>query len=263
MDEYIPIPIPNPEQITPERDRHSQREHDRLNRLQMTSPTRRNHRRAAHDNQDRPLPPAPQPNFMPANVPQAGPIPQPFAWQPPPHFPYEPLPVGQYPGLPRNAIAHVQRAHHVPPIDYNAHLNERVNAAQNDRCCQRAHRRRQDRDEIRQQVQGALMAAGMQPPQAPHIPDEPVQPAPPAPPVYGTIHYEGTVGPHNIDNPLHYFAHDPAPPLHAPLEPDHDQFNVQFRHHFQEQQMENERIRNDLLQRQAEEAFLAIAAAGS
>jgi len=92
----------------------------------MTSPMRRNRRHAVHDNQDRPLPPVPQPDF----IPQAGPIPQPLAWQPPPHFPYQPLPVAQYPELPRNAIAHVLHAHR-PPVDYNAHLNEQMNAAGN------------------------------------------------------------------------------------------------------------------------------------
>lgn len=43
-------------QITPEHDRQSQCEQDRINRLQMTSSTRCNHRWAAQDNQDRPLP---------------------------------------------------------------------------------------------------------------------------------------------------------------------------------------------------------------
>ncbi|KAG2337691.1 hypothetical protein BDR05DRAFT_1004860 [Suillus weaverae] len=236
-------PIPNQEQITPERDHHSQRERDRLNRLQMTSPARRNRRHATHNNEDIPPPAVPQPNFVPANIPQAGPIPRPFAWQPPPNFPHQPLPVGQYPGLPRNAIAHVQRAHALPPVDYNAHLNEQMNAAQNNRHHQRDVRRRQDRDEIRQQVQAELRAAGMQPPQQPHIPNKPIQPAPP---VYGAIHYEGAVGPHNFDNPLRYFAPNPAPPLHAPPEPDYHQFNNQFQHHFQEEQLlENERIRQD------------------
>jgi hypothetical protein len=75
------------EQVTPERDRRSQREQDRLNRLQMTSPSRRNHRHAARENQDRPLPPVPQLDFM-----QAGPAPQ---WHPPPNFPHNPLPVEQ------------------------------------------------------------------------------------------------------------------------------------------------------------------------
>ncbi|KAG1786293.1 uncharacterized protein HD556DRAFT_1313547 [Suillus plorans] len=100
MDGYIPIL--NQDQITPERDRHSQRERDRLNRLQMTSPTRRNRCHAAHDDQNRPPPPVPQPNFVPANEPP-GPVPQ-----PPLYFRYPPLPVEQYPGLPRNAIAHQQ-----------------------------------------------------------------------------------------------------------------------------------------------------------
>jgi hypothetical protein len=45
----------------------------------MTSPMRCNCRHAVHDNQDRPLPPVPQPDL----IPQAGPIPQPLAWQPP------------------------------------------------------------------------------------------------------------------------------------------------------------------------------------
>ncbi|KAG2337894.1 hypothetical protein BDR05DRAFT_1004682, partial [Suillus weaverae] len=121
---------------------------------------------------------------------------------------------------------------------------------------QRDIRRRQDRDEIRQQAQAELRAAGMQPPQQPYIPNEPVHPAPPAPPVYGAIHYEGMVGPHNFDNPLRYFAPNPAPPFHAQPEPDYHQFNIQFQHHFQEEQVvENERIRNDLLQRQAQEEF--------
>ncbi|KAG1768778.1 hypothetical protein EV702DRAFT_1203186 [Suillus placidus] len=220
----------------------------------MTSPARRNRRYAAHNNQEMPPPPVPQPNFVPANLPQVGPVPRPFAWQLPLNFPHQPLPVGQYPGLPRNAIAHVQRAHALPPVDYNARLNDQMNVAQNNRHCQHDVRRRQDRDEIRQQAQAEL--AGMQPPQQPHIPNEPVQPAPPAPPVYGAIHYEGAVGPHNFDNPLHYFAPNPAPPFHAPPEPDYHQFNIQFQHHFQEEQVvENERVRNDLLQRQAQEEF--------
>ncbi|KAG2344603.1 hypothetical protein BDR05DRAFT_998992 [Suillus weaverae] len=164
---------------------------------------------------------------------------------------------GSIPGLPCNAIAHVQRAHALPPVDYNAHLNEQMNAAQNNRCRQRDVRWRQDRDEIRQQAQAELRAAGMQPPQQPHIhiPNEPVQPAPPAPPVYGAIHYEGAVGPHNFGNPLNYFAPNPAPPFHAPPEPDYHQFNVHFQHHLQAEQMEHERIRNDLRQRQAQEEF--------
>ncbi|KAG2116412.1 uncharacterized protein F5147DRAFT_768764 [Suillus discolor] len=127
------FPIPQQPQITPERDRQSQREQDRINRLQMTSPTRRNRRRAAQDNQDRPPPAVPQPNFVPANEPQAGPVLRPFAWQPPAHFPHQPLPVERYPGLPRNVIAHVERAHQFPSVDYNARLNEQMNAAQNDR----------------------------------------------------------------------------------------------------------------------------------
>ncbi|KAG1893626.1 uncharacterized protein F5891DRAFT_985686 [Suillus fuscotomentosus] len=127
--------------------------------------------------------------------PQAGPVLRPFAWQPPPHFPYQPLPVERYPGLPRNAIAHVERAHHLPPVDYNARLNEQMNAAGNNRRRQRNLRRQQDRDEIRQQAQAELMAAGLQPPQVPHIPNEHAPPAfAPAPiapaPVYGPIHYE-------------------------------------------------------------------------
>ncbi|KAG2151626.1 uncharacterized protein EDB93DRAFT_1249272 [Suillus bovinus] len=221
------MPILYHEHITPERECHSQREHDRVNCLQMTSPTRRNRRHAAHD---RPAP------------------------HPPPHFPYEPLPVGQYPGLPRNAIAHVQRAHQHPPVDYNACLNEQMNAAHNDRRRQRNRRRQQDREEIREQAQAELMAAGMQPMQVPQVHNEPAQPAP-APPVYGAIHYEGAVGPHNFDNPLHYFAPNPALPLHGPPEPDYHQFNIQFQHHLQAEQMDNERIRNDLLQRQAQEEF--------
>ncbi|KAG2146183.1 uncharacterized protein EDB93DRAFT_1104551 [Suillus bovinus] len=223
------MPIPNQEHITPERERHSQRECDRVNRLQMTSPTRRNRRHAAHD---RPAPHVPQPNFMPANEPQAGPVPRPFAWQPPAHFPYELLPVGQYPGLPRNAIAHVQRAHQHPPVDYNAHLNEQMNAAHNDRRRQRNRRRQQDREEIREQAQAELMAAGLQSMQVPQVHNEPAQPAP-APPVYGAIHYEGAVGPHNFDNPLHYFVPNPAPPLDGLPEPDYHQFNIQFQQHLQ------------------------------
>ncbi|KAG1847712.1 hypothetical protein F4604DRAFT_1907670 [Suillus subluteus] len=302
MDQNIPV-LQQP-RITPERDRQSQREHDRLGRLQMTSPTRRNRRRAAHNNQDGPPPPVPQPNFMPANEPQAAPVPQPFAWQPPPHFPYQPLPVGQYPGLPRNAIAHVLHAHRPPPVDHDAVLNVRINAATNNRLHQRNLRRQQGRQEIRQQVQAELMAAGMEPPHAPHIPNEPARPAPPVPPVYAHIHYEGAVNYRNdllqrqaqeafhreqvqhqlqqqeaerlhreaqedlavfdllqqggnnlnahqaqqlndmiarhaqdahreqrqeaalMNNPLHHFAPNPAPPLHAPPEPDYDQFNI-------------------------------------
>ncbi|KAG1797677.1 uncharacterized protein BJ212DRAFT_1405120, partial [Suillus subaureus] len=53
MDQNIPI-LQQP-QITPERNRQC------------------NHCHAANNNQDRPLPPAPQPNFMAANEPQAGP----------------------------------------------------------------------------------------------------------------------------------------------------------------------------------------------
>ncbi|KAG0707026.1 hypothetical protein DFH29DRAFT_995346 [Suillus ampliporus] len=225
------------------------------------SPTRRNCCHAANHNQNRPLPPVPQPNFALANLLQAGPVPKPFAWQPPPNFPHQPLPVGQYPGLPQNAIAHVQHAHRLPPVDYNAHLNEQMNAAHNDRCRQHNIHQQQDRGEIRQQVQAELMAAGMQPPQQPHIPNEPIIPPPqqaiipPAPPIYGPIHYEGAVGPHNIEDPLRYFAPNPIPPLSASPQPDYQQFNLQFQHHFQVEQIENEQIRNDLLHRQAQEAF--------
>ncbi|KAG2046991.1 hypothetical protein BDR06DRAFT_1033148 [Suillus hirtellus] len=220
----------------------------------MTSPTRCNCHRAAQVNQDRPPPAVPQPNFAPASEPQAGPVLQPFAWQPPAHFPYQPLPVERYPGLPRNAIVHVERAHHhIPPVDYNAQLNEQMNAAQNDRRHQWNLRRQQDRDEIRQQAQAELMAARIQPPQVPHIPDEPA-PVPPAP-AYGPIHYEGAVGPQDFNDPLCYFVPNPAPPLHAPPQPDYHQFNIQFHHHFQQEEMENEWIRNDFLQRQAQEAF--------
>ncbi|KAG2083045.1 uncharacterized protein F5147DRAFT_783055 [Suillus discolor] len=130
-----------------------------------------------------------------------------------------------------------------------------MNAAGNNRRRQCNLRRQQDRDEIRQQAQAELMAAGMQPPQVPHIPNEPappvLAPAPLAPapaPVYGPIHYEGAVGPHNFENPLHYFLPNPIPP--PPPEHNYHQFNVQFQHH-----LEEERIRNDLLQRQAQEEF--------
>ncbi|KIK31956.1 hypothetical protein CY34DRAFT_19410 [Suillus luteus UH-Slu-Lm8-n1] len=179
----------NEEQITPERDRQSQRKHDRLNRLQMTSPGRRNRRHAARENQDRLPPPVPQPNFIPANLLQAGPAPQ---WLPPPNFPHDPLPVAQYPNLPRNAIAHVQHAHR-SCIDYNARLNEQTNAAHNERRRQRNVRRQQDRDEIRQQAQDEPR---IHPPQQPRIPDN--EPALPAPPVYGPIQHEGPVGPQNV-----------------------------------------------------------------
>ncbi|KAG1778628.1 hypothetical protein EV702DRAFT_1196142 [Suillus placidus] len=221
---------------------NSQQERDRLNRLQMTSPARRNHRHAAHNNQEMPLPPwGLFHNLLHGNLPLISHI-NLYWWD------------SQYPGLPRNAIAHVQRAHALPPVDYNAHLNDQMNAAQNNRCCQCDVRRRQDRNEIRQQAQAEL--AGMQPLQQPHIPNEPIQFAPPAPPVYGAIHYEDAVGPHNFDNLLHYFAPNPAPPCHAPPEPDYHQFNIQFQHHFQEEQVvENERVRNDLLQRQAQDEF--------
>ncbi|KAG1889596.1 uncharacterized protein F5891DRAFT_987406 [Suillus fuscotomentosus] len=249
------IPILNQDQITPERDRHSQRERDRLNQLQMTSPTRRNRRHAAHDNQNRPPPPVPQPNFVPANEPQAGPVPQPFVEQPPPYFRYQPLPVEQYPGLPRNAIAQVQRAHHHPPVDYNARLNEQMNAAHNDRRRRRNIRQQQDRDEIRQQAQAELMAAGVQPPHILPIHNPHVQPAPPAPPVNGPIHYEGAVGPHNFDDPLCYFVPNHAPPIPALPGPDYHQFNIQFQDHINAVQREHERIRDDLLQRQAQEEF--------
>ncbi|KAG2743361.1 hypothetical protein P692DRAFT_20878754 [Suillus brevipes Sb2] len=109
----------------------------------------------------------------------AGPAPQ---WHPPPNFPHNPLPVEQYPGLPRNAIAHVQQAHR-PRIDFNARLNEQMNAAQNDR--RRLHNLRwqQDRDEIKQQAQDELRAAGIHFPQQPHVPhNDPARPNPPAPP---------------------------------------------------------------------------------
>ncbi|KAG1785194.1 uncharacterized protein HD556DRAFT_1450944 [Suillus plorans] len=193
---------------------------------------------------------------MPANEPQAGPVLRPFVWPPPAHFPYQPLLVEGYPSLPRNAIAHMEHAHHIPPVDYNACLNEQMNAAQNNRRHQRNLCRRQDRDEIRQQAQAELMAARMQPPQVPHIPDEPAPSAlvPPAP-AYLPIHYEGAVGPQNFNDPLHYFAPNPAPSLHAPPQLDYHQFNIQFYHHFQQEEMENEQIRNDFLQRQAQEAF--------
>jgi hypothetical protein len=107
---------------------------------------------------------------MPANLLQAGPAPQ---WHPPPNFPHIPLPVEQYPGLPRNAIAHVQHAHR-PRIDYNVRLNEQMNAAHNDRRRLRNLRWHQDRDEIRQEVQDELRAAGAHPPQQPHVPAPPV-----------------------------------------------------------------------------------------
>ncbi|KAG1749590.1 hypothetical protein EDD22DRAFT_850916 [Suillus occidentalis] len=141
--------LPIEEQITPERDRQSQRERDRLNCLQMTSPGRQNRCHAAHENQDMPLPPVPQPNFMPANLLHAEPAPQ---WNPPPNFPHIPLPVEQYPGLPRNAIAH-------------------------------------DREEIRHQAHEELMMQPLQQHHIPHGHVEPHPPAPlihgphPAPPV--------------------------------------------------------------------------------
>ncbi|KAG2737359.1 hypothetical protein P692DRAFT_20679989, partial [Suillus brevipes Sb2] len=208
------------QQITPECDRQSQRERDRFNRLQMTSPGRRNHRHAARENQDRPLPPVPQPDFM-----QGGPAPQ---WHPPSNFPHNPLPVEQYPGLPRNAIAHVQHAHR-PRIDYNARLNEQMNAAHNERRRQRNLRRQQDRGEIRQQAQDELRAAVIHPPQQPRIPDnEPILPAPPAPPVYG------------------------PPPFHVPHQPNHAQFI------FWPQQERNHReaqFAMELQQHQAEQLF--------
>ncbi|KAG1758494.1 hypothetical protein EDD22DRAFT_849974 [Suillus occidentalis] len=205
--------LPIEEQITPERDRQSQRERDRLNRLQMTSPGRRNRRHAARENQDMPLPPVPQPNFMPANLLQAGPAPQ---WQPPPNFPHVPLPVEQYPGLPRNAIAHVQHAHRLPRIDFNARLNEQMNAAHDERLRRRNLRRRQDREEIRHQVHEELM---MQPLQQHHIPHGHVEPHPPAPLIHG---------PH------------PAPPVPALPQPEH---------------LELEQIRNHLLHRQEQEVL--------
>ncbi|KIK31671.1 hypothetical protein CY34DRAFT_19685 [Suillus luteus UH-Slu-Lm8-n1] len=202
------------EQITPERDRQSQRERDRLNRLQMTSPGRCNRRHAARENQDRPLPPVPQPNFMLPNLQQAGPV-----WQPPPNFPHQPLPVEQYPGLPRNAIAHVQHAHRLPRIDFNARLNEQMNIAHDERLRRRNLRRRQDREEIRRQVHEELMPAGMQPLQQHHIPDGHLEPHPPAPLIHG---------PH------------PAPPVPALLQPEH---------------LQVEQIRNHLLHRQEQEVF--------
>ncbi|KAG2134892.1 uncharacterized protein EDB93DRAFT_1107225 [Suillus bovinus] len=124
----------------------------------------------------------------------------------------------------RYQLGNILACHH-PPVDYNARLNEQMNAAHNDRRRQRNHRRQQDREEIREQAQAELMAAGMQPMQVPQVHNQPAQPAP-APPVYGAIHYEGAVGPRNFDNPLHYFAPNPAPPLHGPPEPDYDQFNI-------------------------------------
>ncbi|KAG1866100.1 hypothetical protein F4604DRAFT_1928101 [Suillus subluteus] len=221
------FPIRQSPQITPERDQQSQCERDRLNRLQMTLPTRRNHHHAAHNNQDRPPPPVLQPNFMPANEPRVVHVFRPF--------------VGQYPGLPRNAIAHVLHAHRPPPVNrpppvdppppvnHDAVLNERINAAGNNRLHQRNLHWQQERQEIRQQVQEELMAAGLQPPHVPHIPNQPIHPAPPAPPmppVYGPIHYEGEVSPHNFNNPLHYFAPDPVPP--PPALPERVQHQLQW-----------------------------------
>ncbi|KAG2065609.1 hypothetical protein BDR04DRAFT_1121772 [Suillus decipiens] len=171
----------------------------------MTSPTRHNYHHAVQNQNHQNRPAAPiQPNFMPANELQAAP-----AMQPPPHFVHQPLPVVQYPGLPQNAIEH-------------------TNAAHNNRHRQHNIRRQQDRQEIRQQVQAELMVGQIQPPSIPHIPDQPVQPAPPMPPVYGPIHYEGAVGPHNFNDPLRHLAHNPTQPIPVPPGPDdHDQFNQQ------------------------------------
>jgi hypothetical protein len=96
-----------------------------------------------------------------------------------------------------------------------------MNAAGNNRLQQQNLCWQQEKLEIRQQAQAELMAAGMQSPNILHIPNEPIQPAPPvlpAPPVYpvppappvhhvshvhpvpsiyGPIHYEGAVGPHD------------------------------------------------------------------
>ncbi|KAG1867746.1 hypothetical protein F4604DRAFT_1927557 [Suillus subluteus] len=135
----------------------------------------------------------------------------------------------QYPGLPQNAIAHVLHAHcpppvnRPPPVNHDAVLNEQTNAVGINRLRQHNLRQQQERQEIRQQVQEELVAAGLQPPHVPHIPNEPIHPAPPTPPmppVYGPIYYEGEVGPHNFNNPLHYFAPNPVPPPPALPEPD-------------------------------------------
>ncbi|KAG1848032.1 hypothetical protein F4604DRAFT_1687894 [Suillus subluteus] len=96
------------------------------------------------------------------------------------------------------------------------------------------------------------MAAGMQHLHIPHIPNEPIQPTLHAPPVYGAIHYEGAVDPHNFNNAYCHFAPNPAPPLPALPEPNHQHFNVQFQHHLE---AEHEQARHDLYQRQAQEAF--------
>jgi hypothetical protein len=143
----------------------------------------------------------------------------------------------------------VQHAHRLPRIDFNARLNEQMNVAHDERRCQRNLCRRQDREEIRQQVQDELMAGGMQLPQQynQHI----------IPPLHEVVvpplHPGGIVPPqqppHIVENPLNHFAPNPAP---VPPHPNHhQQFNIEFHHH----QMEQMQVRNDLLQRQAQETF--------
>ncbi|KAG1720840.1 hypothetical protein EDB19DRAFT_1917691 [Suillus lakei] len=182
-----------------------------------------------------------------------------------------PIPMQRFPGLPCNVIEHhkaqhMWRQHHpqpapppvpapalVPPFghipapapaalqnEYEHHMTNVAAATMNNLEAHHAVRWRRNNP---------------QPPPPPPPPAPAPTPAPAAPPMYGPIHYEGTVGPHNLDNPLQYFAPNPAPPLPALPGPNHHQFNIQFQHHFQEQQREDERVRNDLLQRQAWEAF--------
>ncbi|KAG1720873.1 hypothetical protein EDB19DRAFT_1917673 [Suillus lakei] len=182
-----------------------------------------------------------------------------------------PIPMQRFPGLPRNVVEHHEAQcmwcqylpppapalappfGHIPaPVPaapalqnkYERHMANVAAATMNNFEAHLAARRRHNNP---QQPQPQLQP---QPAPAPAP-----APAPPAPPIYGPIHYEGAVGPDNFDNPLHYFAPNPPPPLPAPPGPDYNQFNIQFHHHFQEEQMEDEWVRNDLLHRQEQEAL--------
>ncbi|KAI5985239.1 hypothetical protein EDD15DRAFT_2200703, partial [Pisolithus albus] len=172
----------NDPHVTPERERTAEREQDRLNRLQMTSPSRRNRRRPQPT---LPAQPIPQPNFGPPPLAMQGfgippmlnqPMPfagHPVAWQYP-YFVPHPLPMNQYPGLPRNAVEHILHNNH--GVDRAAQVVEQTQIMH----MQRVQRRRQGRGQLRQQVQAEVMALQ---PAAPPPPAPPPSPVPPSPPL--------------------------------------------------------------------------------
>ncbi|KAG2062668.1 hypothetical protein BDR04DRAFT_1146442, partial [Suillus decipiens] len=194
-----------------------------------------------------------------------------------------PIPMQMFPGLPRNVIEHHEaqrmwRQHHPPPPpglsvpapalgppfgyipppaalqnEYERRMANVAAATANNHEARRAARRR------RNNPQPA-------PAPAPPIPI-PIPVPVPAPQnyghyIHGPIHYEGAVGPHNFNNPLQYFGPHPVPPLPAPPQPDYQQFNIQFQHHFQQQEdrqaqdaLHQQQIQQQLQQRQAQDAL--------